>query len=140
MGALTSLPTGKVTRMTTALTDEHGKEIPPGRGPWHSAEPPYGDLVLANRDAGNHWFEPDTMRFFRTRICDGGMVHAGRFFVTSEKNSGMGYDYPRLYTVRVGHDDGTIGTMGDFQQYASRTVAIAAAKRYAAQLMELADA
>lgn len=118
------------------MRDDNGREIPLGRGPWHSAEPPYGDLVLANRDAGNYWFELDTMRFFRTRICDYGMVHGGRFFVTSEKNEGMGYSYPRLYTVRVGNDDGTIGTMGEFQGYASRNGAIAAAKRYAAELLE----
>ena len=121
------------------MQDEYGNEIPSGRGPWHSAEPPYGDLVLANRDAGNYWFEPDTMRFFRTRICDGGTMHGGRFFVTSEKNTGWGYDYPRLYTVRVGNDDATIGTMGSFQQYASRSAAIAAAKRYAREL-ETVDA
>lgn len=62
----------------------------------------------ANRDAGNHWFDSGTMRFFNTRVgktcypCKG-----GAFFVSSEKGS-FGY---RAYSVRFCSDDGEIDTI-----------------------------
>jgi len=89
------------------------------------------DVIVANKRAGQHFFDSATMRFFRSRV--GGALYAGRFFITSERND-MG-DYPRLYTVRVAHDDGTIGEMGEFQQYASWSGATKACERYARQLV-----
>jgi hypothetical protein len=51
-------------------------------------------IKQANRAAGQYWFSPATMRFFKSRVLEG--VYGGRYFVTSEKGpSGV-----RLYSVR----------------------------------------
>lgn len=54
------------------------------------------DVKLAARNMGSHFFDPDTMRFFGSRI--GSAVYGGRFFVTSEQRE---WNTPRRYTVRV---------------------------------------
>lgn len=82
-------------------------------------------IRTANLNSGGYFFSPDTLRFFRSRIHD--EVYGGRFFVTSEQD----YGHDRLYTVRVVKDDYSIATVGEFQQYASRSAAHAAARRYA---------
>lgn len=70
------------------------------------------DVRRANREAGQHFFDRDTMRFFGSRVVSG--LYAGRFFVTSEKGP---YDTARTYTVREAEPDGGIETCGDFQEY-----------------------
>jgi hypothetical protein len=102
------------------------------------------DIRHANRRAGHHWFEPDTMRFFRSRV--GSTAYGsddGRqaWFVSSEQDAGPGLDdgrwrvLPRRYTVRrVALDNaGPIETVGTFQQYASWSGADRAAQRMARQ-------
>lgn len=42
------------------------------------------DVEEANRRAGQHFFSPDTMRFFKSRVHSA--LYGGRFFVTSEKD------------------------------------------------------
>lgn len=80
------------------------------------------DVERANDRAGLYWFEAGTMRFFRSRV--GAYAYAtkdGRYayFVSSEQFS---WDSPRLYTVRVqDRATGQIDTVGEFQQYASRS-------------------
>lgn len=90
-----------------------------------------------------HWFDKDTMRFFRSRV--GSVAYesndgAYRFFVSSEKHeySGgerEGYAYhsePRLYSVHVQRvADGSINTVGEFQGYRTRSAAENVAKGYA---------
>ena len=52
----------------------------------------------ANRQAGKHWFSPDTLRFFKSRI--GETIYQGPggvYFVSSEV---YGPSAPRLYSVR----------------------------------------
>lgn len=83
----------------------------------------------ANADAGHHWFEPDTMRFFRTRVHGG--PYGGRYFVTSEQADD---ESPRMFSVRAAFDDGGIGTVGMFQQYATREAAEAEARAFASML------
>lgn len=81
---------------------------------------------------GRHWFDTDTMRFFRCRLPDGGyQASNGRiYFVTSEK----GPDGIRAYSVRcLKEPRGTIETIGSFQQYRSRSGANSAALRLAQQ-------
>jgi hypothetical protein len=85
------------------------------------------DIRKANEQAGNYFFTPDAMRFFRSRVHDD--VYGAGFFVTSEQ---FDYGYPRYYTVRFARPDGSITTVSTFQQYASRSGAHAAAARYAA--------
>lgn len=49
---------------------------------------------------GNHFFDPDTLRFFSSRVSEQlYRVDSSRgYFVTSEQNVGYG---PRLYSVRA---------------------------------------
>jgi hypothetical protein len=77
----------------------------------------------ANRAAGQHFFAPDTMRFFNSRVLSG--VYGGRYFVTSEK----GPDGVRAYTVRECLENGHVETVGEFQEYATPRAAIRAAEQ-----------
>lgn len=40
------------------------------------------DVRAANKAAGHHFFDRDTMRFFRSRVVSG--LYAGRYFITRE--------------------------------------------------------
>lgn len=81
------------------------------------------EIKQANKNAGKFWFSPDTLRFFKSKIHN--KVYGGRFFITSEQ-----YDYnaPRLYTIREASADGSIDTVGKFQEYQTLNQAIEAAK------------
>ena len=84
---------------------------------------------------GRHWFDADTMRFFRSRLADVGYgaVDGSVYFVSSEQNHGMGGPYRRLYSVRrLSGPKGDIRTVGKFQAYASSATAHKYAKGYAA--------
>jgi hypothetical protein len=59
------------------------------------------DIKTADHAAGRFFFEPSSMRFFRSRICP--TVYQGPggiYFVTSEQFMGSQYTAPRMYTVR----------------------------------------
>ena len=73
------------------------------------------------------------MRWFNSRVHDN--VYGGCVFVTSEKND-MPYcaPQPRVYTVRVAMDDGSIETYGSMGDYATRADAHADARWLAAGL------
>jgi hypothetical protein len=73
------------------------------------------EIQRRNRDRGSHFFDADTLRFFRSRILP--TVHVGAthaYFVTSERYDD---DAPRLYTVRSCDVSGDCGTVGEFQGY-----------------------
>ena len=81
----------------------------------------------ANLEADGVFFRPAMMQIFQTRI-EAGPFH-GRFFVTSDQFTSMrGKSYPRRYTVREALPDGSIGTVGEFQQYEDKASAVQAAK------------
>jgi hypothetical protein len=91
-------------------------------------------IKQANRNLGHSYFEPDTIRFFRSRCC-GGVFPArngkGSFFVTSEKFVGSGgFTKPRRYTVRFCKSNGDCGTAKgrEFQEFTDRRTALNAAK------------
>lgn len=92
-----------------------------------------GSIRARAAKAGSFWFEPDTMRFFRSRVGWGGYVHAdGRiFFVSSERFVSSLGSRPRRFSVRVLDASGSIETVGEFQQYATRGAADRAARRFA---------
>ena len=71
------------------------------------------DVKRNNREAGQFFFSPDTMKFFRSKIES--KLVKGRFFITSEQ---AGDEHPREFTIRV-YDADThgISTMGGFQAY-----------------------
>ena len=87
--------------------------------------------LIRERNAANggHWFDVDTLRFFRSRLPTGcvGRVDNTAWFVTSEAGPlGRG---PRAYTVRradvaTGHVD----TEGAFRGHATRSAAMSAAR------------
>lgn len=87
-------------------------------------------VAAATRSKGNrHYFSPDTMRFFKGRVMSTVFpIPGGAVFVTSERGPGM----ERRYTIRTISDDGeNVATIGEFQQYASRSGAMRAAGRHA---------
>lgn len=90
------------------------------------------EIRTAARNMGSHFFDADTMRFFRSRV--GANVYGGRFFVTSEQ--GPHDDSPRSYTVRVVIPAARgrrfdIDEAGAFQEHASSAAANRAAERAA---------
>ena len=81
------------------------------------------DLQQLNTKANYHWFDADTLRFFRSRYARTATV-VGRkaYFVSSEQfvNLARGQVDARRYSVRVCDlDSGKIDTVGEFQQYAT---------------------
>ena len=95
----------------------------------------FDEMAEANRLAGGYWWEPDTLRFFRSRMVGGCAIRGadGRlYFVTSEQNHGFGGAYPRLYSVRT-FDPATasVDTVGEFQAYGTRGTALRARDRAA---------
>jgi len=84
----------------------------PMNGVWDMYE-----IKRANVAAGWHFFEPGTLRFFRSRI--GETVYQGPggvYFVTSEQfEDSRGNRAERLYTVRQFFpDSGKVETVGEF--------------------------
>jgi hypothetical protein len=75
-----------------------------------------------NADQGYHYFEKGTMDFFNSITM--GMVFAGRIFITSEKFMSPHGNGPRRWSLRYIDDDGSIGTIGDFQRYTEAHEAI----------------
>lgn len=77
-----------------------------------------------NREAGQHFFEKDTMRFFDSRIES--KVYQGTYFVTSEQFHGLAGDGERLFTIReFDYETGKVDTAGNtrFQEFTSLEVA-----------------
>ena len=95
------------------------------RGPWDSIY----DIRAANRAAGQHWFDPDTLRFFASRV--GETIYGGRYFLSSEKS---GFDDPtRVWSVREATPDARIETVGgEDAKHATRASAERIAHRLAA--------
>lgn len=96
---------------------------------------PMSMIRRANLAAGGHWFSPDTMRFFRSRVARVGYKGTGPiYFVSSEQFvPSRGPAFPRQYTVRVALADGSINTVGTLGDFASSATATAAARRLASQ-------
>lgn len=104
------------------------------------------DLRRLNAERGGHWFEPSTMRFFRSRVghlAYGDDEQRFAFFVSSEQfvSVSSGHAGPRSYSVRVMHLTdgdgprtmrGQVETVGDFEAYATRAAAERIARALAA--------
>lgn len=96
-----------------------------------------GNIRYANQQLGHHFFDRSTLSFFGSRI--GSTVYGGRYFITSEQDQSYGsigaaWGGERRYTIRQAHADGSITTVGEFGQYASRSGAHAAAVRLAGKV------
>jgi hypothetical protein len=99
----------------------------------------YGDMDAVKECAercGSHWFEPGTMRFFKSRVGNQAFTdgRGGAYFVSSEQHSYRGQSDPRRYTVRY-YDPGScsIETIGKFQQYKTGAQATKVARKIAAK-------
>lgn len=84
-----------------------------------------------NAQAGYHFFDADTLRFFSSRIS--AEIHKGRYFVTSEQHTSHIYgDSPRRYTIRE-YDPATgcVNTAQgcEFQEFATLAQAKAAMRK-----------
>lgn len=93
-------------------------------------------IKTAASQAGSHFFDEDTMRFFSSRVLSA--VHEGPggvYFVTSERDRHQP-DTDRRYTVRRFHAGGSrssvIATVWCFQAYSSARQALREAARLAA--------
>ena len=71
------------------------------------------DVITANEQTGGHWFDKSSMRFFKTKIKS--RLIAGKRFITSE----CGPDERTRYTIREAQPDGSIDTIGEFQQFST---------------------
>jgi len=95
-----------------------------------------GDLVRHMQSNGSHFFDPETMRFFNSRLL-GPIVQKGElvYFITSER-----FDLdrsPRKYTIRklkLSSPNATVCEIGEFQQYHTVRDARKALKDYLATL------
>jgi hypothetical protein len=79
----------------------------------------YGSIAeirAANKAAGQHWFDRDTLRFFDGVVPEDQPIVHGRFFVSSEQ-----FDHKslRLHTLRHARPTGVIDTVGDHGQFDS---------------------
>ncbi len=85
-----------------------------------------GDIERLNAQRGKHWFEADTLRFFRSRHADTATVKDGQaYFTSSERGPGMS----RRYSVRrMDMATGSVESVGSFQEYATLSQAKAALK------------
>ncbi len=94
----------------------------------------------ADRKAGHHFFEPATMRFFRSRAPQTALkVGEKAYFVTSEQfKPSEGSPAPRRYTIRVCDlktgDTETYDMDHGFQKYASGEAAMTDLKRILREL------
>lgn len=81
---------------------------------------------------GRHWFDPDTRRFFKTKLPATGLAAPhGNFFITSETNP-FGVT---AFTIRCQRlDDGDIETVGDFHRYRTAGAAREALQEQLTQL------
>jgi len=78
------------------------------------------EIKYLNRKAGQHFFDENTMRFFRSRI-ESELIE-DKFFVTSEKFvSSTGEKEPRKFSVReFNKETGSVNTIGEFQEFKTK--------------------
>ena len=93
------------------------------------AEKTMADVEELNRRRGKHWFEPDTLAFFKSSY---GGLYGNRYFISSEKSP---YDKRKWSIRKVDWKTGKIGTVGDFQQFGTE----AQAKRHMKDVLKLKD-
>ena len=79
------------------------------------------EIRAANAATGSHFFDRDTLRYWKSTILPGVML--GRYFVTSEPDFD-GTD--RRFTLREAQPDGSIKNVSEFRQYATARDARAA--------------
>lgn len=84
------------------------------------------EVRAANAAAGHAFFETQAMGFFNSKIESD--LYGGALFVTSEREKRK---MPPRFTIRRADADGSVSTVGEFQQYTFRDDARDAARRLA---------
>lgn len=107
-------------RLAAAVVLEHYNELcRPKYNPPDGFDPAtIEDIKQANHAKGGHYFDRETMRFFRSRVLSELYKGPGGiFFITSEQYQGLGHTEPRRYTVRkFNPKDASIDTVGEFNK------------------------
>ncbi len=80
------------------------------------------DMATANRTAGNHWFDRDTLEWFGSKIETD--VLYGRYFVSSEQDQHGAWGGERRYTIRMCDDRGAVHSLGQFGEYNTLPAAV----------------
>ena len=112
--------------------DGKAATITPNHRPQHVVTFPFtgvGAIEQANRDAGFYWFEPESMRFFGTKV----LRYFGAGVFTTHETDPMGRG---AWSIRVASADGNVTTFGQFHSFGDGRTATAAAKRLATLLDE----
>jgi hypothetical protein len=68
------------------------------------------DVRKANREAGCHWFDKETMEFWKTRI-ESKLLKGGYFISSEEEWTFDGREGRRLYSARLAKPDGRVSTI-----------------------------
>lgn len=89
------------------------------------------DVKRINREAGQFFFSPESMKFFESRIETKGLLIKNRFFITSEQFiSSTGQKAPRKFTVReLNRETGGITTVSKFNEISTKKEAIKFAEK-----------
>lgn len=88
-------------------------------------------VKAANTNAGQHFFDKDTMRFFNSKVAPEAYTKDGKtaYFITSEQHG----NESRKYTVRkMDMETGSITTVGEFQEHDS----LSEAKRTVSKILD----
>lgn len=86
------------------------------------------EIKYLNRRNGGHWFDAESMRFFKSRIAS--EVIGGKYFISSEQFIPYeGNAEPRKYTIRIANEKGEISEIGEFQKYLTLRAARKAADK-----------
>lgn len=94
--------------------------------------PKYLTIQDIKNASKGHFFDKEAMKFFGSKVYD--EVYGGRYFLTSERDSGelAAWNGQRRYTVRGIDDNGNIFTVGEFGEYDTLDKARKAAKEVTA--------
>lgn len=89
------------------------------------------DAISRNRARGHHWFDPDTRRFFRSRVGAWQPATDGSLLFVSSEAPPSG---DRRYTLRRVARDGAVSTVGEFLAYPTRVAALRALRAHLATI------
>lgn len=94
------------------------------------------EIKAAVSEGGSHFFDDDTMEYFKSKVEPGVYGPEGRVFITSEQGPDIpGHRVGRRWTVRMVWilSSGLIGvdSVGNFMQFGTLSGARHAAKSYA---------
>ena len=89
------------------------------------------EIMEANKNAGYHFFDKQTLHFFNSLILP--TIYEGRFFITSEKDK-YATNNVRKYTLREFlPEKSNIRTIGNYCEFETRRDAVSALKKHIKQ-------